>query len=303
MLNPSAEHNLAAATGAAQLNGPSWLRRDSAASRGAQPERHRSPLPRTSTGLTGGNAPSRGSATLRAAPGAAGRRPPCGEPPQRRLSPRPRGSPLSARAAARCHREPAGKRPSRAIRTPASRGRCAPAPPLPGGRGRSSPHRRLSRLSRWVGRGGAAGRRAGPGWARLEVPGERHGATGAVELGGEVPAGPGALSSGAQFGLRLRVRGLPAGGGLGRARRGERGGLPLAGLSGTPPRCVAASGPPWPRAFCVSVTGVEAAQGATRGCRWLVPEKGRNPPNPSPGWGLGGQAARPEPRRSARGGP
>lgn len=79
-------------------------------------------------------------------------------------------------------------------------------------------------LSRWAGRG-----RAGPGGAGRW---RRHGAARALQFGRQVPAGPGAFPSGAQPGLRLRVRSVPPGGRLGRARRGERGGLRRPGSRG-----------------------------------------------------------------------
>lgn len=78
----------------------------------------------------------------------------------------------------------------------------------PSRRGLSSLRRHCRRLSRRAREGGRGG---------------RHGAAGAVELGGEIPAGPGALPPGAQPGLRLRLGRLSAGGAFGRAQRGERG--------------------------------------------------------------------------------
>lgn len=80
----------------------------------------------------------------------------------------------------------------------------------------------------------------------------RDGAAGAVELGGEVPAGPGSFPSGAQPGVRLWLRRLPAGGGLGRAQRGERGGR----LGGRRPL--------WSRGRVLCAAGVEAAGAVLR---------------------------------------
>lgn len=133
--------------------------------------------------------------------------------------------------------------------TPGCRGRSA-APPLP--------RRGLSCRCRWAGAPGRA----------VRARGRRHGAACAVQLGREVPPRPGALPAGAQPGLRLRLRGVPAGGGLGRARRGERSGPRLSGRRSRPgpaacgaipnPQGTAAGGCP------VRARGCSAAPGSGR---------------------------------------